>query len=84
MPIKLPKETEKLAVSSIKRFFSEEMEEGIGDLKANLLLNFFLSELAPTVYNQAITDAQTYSQNMVTDMSGACYHDEFGYWKKKR
>ena len=84
MAIKLSKETEKLAVASIRRFFIEEMEDGIGELKAKLLLDFFLSELAPSVYNQAITDAQAHAQNMVTDMNGACYEDEFGFWKKKR
>ena len=60
------------------------MEEGIGELKAKLILDFFLSELAPSVYNHAITDAQAHAQNMVADMSGACYEDEFGFWKKKR
>lgn len=84
MAIKLSKEAEKLAVSSIRQLFTEEMEESIGDMKARLLLDFFLSELAPSVYNQAITDAQAYSQHLVADMSGACYEDEFGYWKKKR
>ena len=84
MALQLPKDTEKLAVSSIRRFFAAEMEETVGDLKAGLLLKFFVSEIAPTIYNQAITDAQAYAQNLVTDMSGSCYQDEFGYWKSKR
>ena len=66
MTLKFPKDTDKLAVSSIRRFFAEEMEEAVGDLKAGLLLQFFLSELAPTIYNQAITDAQAYAQHLVT------------------
>jgi uncharacterized protein (DUF2164 family) len=81
LAISLTKETKKQAIQSIKRYFAENFEEKIGDLKAGLLLDFFLQEIGPTVYNHAISDAQTYFQGKVVDLDGACYEPEFGYWK---
>lgn len=80
-PIKLPVETEHRSVASIKRFFEEHMDEDIGDLKAKLLLDFFLDEIGPSVYNGAVHDAQAIMQERVVDLDGVCYHDEFGYWR---
>ena len=39
-------------------------------------------EIAPSVYNAAIADAQTYLRDRVADLEGACYAPEFGYWPK--
>ena len=57
------------------------MDEEVGDLKAKLLLDFFLGELGPTVYNGAIADAQAYFQGKVADLEGSCYEAEFSYWR---
>lgn len=84
MPIKLPKETERQAVASIKRYFLENLDEEIGELKAGLFLDFCLREICPCVYNQAIADAQTYLRDKAADMDGICHEPEFGYWKKER
>jgi uncharacterized protein (DUF2164 family) len=82
MAVKLADETEKRLVGSIKRFFEEEMDEPIGDLKALRVLDFCLREIAPSVYNQAIADAQGYFAERVADLSGSTYEAEFDYWKK--
>jgi len=42
-----------------------------------------LREIGPSVYNQAIADAQTYVQEKVADLGGARYQAEFDYWKKR-
>jgi uncharacterized protein (DUF2164 family) len=83
MTVKLAEDTEKRLVASIKRFFEEEMDEPVGDLKALRVLDFFVREVAPSVYNQAIADAQAYLTDSVADLSGARYEAEFDYWKKK-
>ena len=57
--IELGKKEREQAVASIKRYFAEELPEPIGDLPAGLLLNFFLEEIGPAIYNQAVGDAQT-------------------------
>lgn len=75
------KETEKEILRSIKRYFAENLDEEIGDLKASLLLEFVLKEIGPVVYNQAIADAQAVMQDKVSDLDVACYEDELRYWE---
>jgi uncharacterized protein (DUF2164 family) len=82
MAVKLADDTEKRLVASIKRFFEEEMDEPVGDLKALRVLDFCLREIAPSVYNQAIADAQAYLTDHVADLSGSRFEPEFDYWKK--
>jgi uncharacterized protein (DUF2164 family) len=82
MSIKLQKESEKYLIGSIKRFFAESMDDDIGDLKASLVLDFFVREIGPSIYNQAIADAQTYFQEKASDLGGVRYEAEFDYWKK--
>ena len=85
MAISLPRDVRKRAIESIKRYFAERLDDDIGDLKAGLLLDFFLEEIAPSVYNRAIVDSQAYFQDKLTDLDGTCYEPEFGYrsWEKR-
>ena len=53
------------------------------DLKASAFLEFCVREIGPSIYNQAIADAQTYVQEKVADLGGARYQAEFDYWKKR-
>jgi uncharacterized protein (DUF2164 family) len=69
-------------IASIQRFVEENTEEKIGDLKARLFLDFFLQELGPSVYNQAIADAQAQLLGRINELDGECYEPEFGYWKR--
>ena len=80
MAIKLSDDAAKQLRASIKRYFAEHLEQDIGDLKADLLLDYVLREIGPTVYNQAIGDAQAYFQGRVADLEGVCYQKEFTYW----
>lgn len=82
MTIKLQKETRDQLVRSIKRYFAENTESEIGDLKATLLLEFCVKEIGPTIYNQAIADAQTYFQDKAGELAGLRYEAEFDYWKR--
>ena len=80
MAITLPPETTKQLLASIKRYVAENLEQEIGDLQAGLLLDFFLKEIAPSVYNSAVHDAQSYVQDRLSDLEGVCYEKEFSYW----
>lgn len=80
MTISLPDDARKQSIASIRRYFAEELEQEVGDLKAGLLLDFFLKEIAPTVYNAAIADAQTYVRDRLADLEGVCSAPEFAYW----
>jgi len=87
MMIEISKEARADAIASIQRYFQENLAEPIGDLPAGLLLNFFLEEVGPLIYNRAIADAQTRMQLRIADLSGELFVDEFQYWprvEKKR
>jgi len=70
------------AIASLQRHFEENMPETIGNLPAGLLLDFFLEEIGPAVYNQAIHDAQARMQQRVSDLDGELYADAFPYWPR--
>ena len=79
--LELDKQQRAIALSSLKRYFEENLDP-IGDLPAGLLLNFVLEEIGPVIYNQAITDAQTRLTQRVADLNGELYADEFQYWAR--
>ena len=83
MTIELPKEARTEAVASIERYFRENMEEKIGNIAAAALLNFFIEEIGPSIYNQAVADVQERLLQRVTEVDIECHEDEFGYWAKR-
>jgi uncharacterized protein (DUF2164 family) len=82
MNVSLSDDARKQSIASIKRYFTESLDQDIGELKASLLLDFFLKEIAPSVYNSAISDAQAYLRDRVADLDGACSAPEFAYWER--
>jgi uncharacterized protein (DUF2164 family) len=84
MAITLRPDTRMQPLASIKRYVAENLDQDIGDLKAGLLLDYVLEEIAQSVYNQAIKDAQRDFQERANDLEGVCFKREFGYWKDAR
>jgi uncharacterized protein (DUF2164 family) len=82
MSIELSDETRAEAIASIQQYFERNMPEPIGELPAGLLLNFFVEEIGPVIYNKAIADAQARLTVRVADLSGELYEDEFQYWSR--
>lgn len=82
MTIEISKEARKEAVASIERYFQANMEEKIGNIAAAALLGFFLEEIGPLVYNQAVADLQERLQARVMELDIEFHEDEFGYWRK--
>lgn len=82
MPIELSKEARKELIASIERYFRENMEEKIGNIAAGALLGFFLEELGPVVYNQAVAEVQERLQARVAEIDIEIHEDEFQYWRK--
>jgi uncharacterized protein (DUF2164 family) len=75
-------QAQKDAVASIQKYFEVNMPEMIGELPARLLLNFFVEEVGPAIYNKAVQDAQARMLRRVDDLSGELYVDEFQYWPR--
>ncbi|MBK8073634.1 MAG: DUF2164 domain-containing protein [Ramlibacter sp.] len=82
MAIEIPKEARKEAIASIERYFQENMDERIGNIAASALLGYFLEELGPLVYNQAVADVQERLQARVAELDIETHEDEFQYWRK--
>jgi uncharacterized protein (DUF2164 family) len=83
MAIELTKESRNAAVLSIERYFQENMEERIGNIQAAALLNFFLEEIGPSVYNQAVAEVQERIQMRVAELDIECHEHEFAYWARQ-
>jgi uncharacterized protein (DUF2164 family) len=64
----LTKEQREGMVSAIKIYFIEEREEEIGDLAANIMLNFIIEKLAPKFYNIGVYDSYKYMSDRVEDL----------------
>jgi uncharacterized protein (DUF2164 family) len=82
MSIELSKRVHDDAIASIQQYFDRNLPEPIGDLSAGLLLNYFVEEIGPAIYNQAIADAQARLQDRVADLEGELYEKPFQYWHK--
>jgi uncharacterized protein (DUF2164 family) len=82
MTIELTMEARAQAVASIERYFREHMDEPIGNVAAGALLGFFLEEIGPSLYNQAVADAQERLLARVQELDIEVHEDEFQYWKK--
>ena len=82
MTLEFPKQAREQAVSSIKKYFEENMPQEVGDLAAGLLLDFFVEEIGPLIYNRAIADAQSRMERYMSDISGELFADEFQYWPR--
>jgi uncharacterized protein (DUF2164 family) len=82
MAIELGKEARKEAVASIERYFQENMEERIGNVAAGALLNFFLEEIGPAVFNKAVADVQERLQVRLSEIDLEVHEDEFQYWRR--
>jgi uncharacterized protein (DUF2164 family) len=82
MSIELSKEAHADAIASIQQYFERNLPAPVGYLPAGLLLNFFLEEIGPAIYNKAIADAQARLAVRVSDLAGELYEDEFQYWPR--
>ncbi len=78
--IEVSKQERTAAIASLQRYFEENLTEPIGDLPAGLLLNFFLEEIGPLVYNRAVSDVQSHMQQRVADLNGEVFAEAFQYW----
>lgn len=82
MPIKLQDQVRKDAIASIERYFREILDEKIGNIAAGGLLSFFLEEVGPSIYNQAVADVQERLQMRISELDIEVHEDEFQYWRK--
>ncbi|MBL0299316.1 MAG: DUF2164 domain-containing protein [Betaproteobacteria bacterium] len=83
MSIELSREARAQALTSIERYFNENMEQRIGNIAAGALLTFFLEEIGPTVYNKAVAEVQERMQARVLELDIEVHEEEFQYWPRQ-
>lgn len=57
-PISFDKDETKAIVSEIRDYFREELDQDIGVLPAEMLMNFFADKMGAYYYNRGVHDAQ--------------------------
>ena len=76
MEIKLKDDHLKTLAEKVQVYFRDEHDNPIGDLKASLIIDFFINELGAGIYNQAISDAQGFLQDKLLDLEQILYVPE--------
>ncbi len=71
--LELTKEEKADAIRRIQVYFDDELEQDIGALPAELLLDFFSELLGPDHYNRGLRDAHSALLAKVDDLSEALY-----------
>jgi uncharacterized protein (DUF2164 family) len=84
MSLELNKEDLPAIVASLQRYFREELDTELSEMRAKFLLDYFQKEIAPFAYNRGVTDAERYFRTKVEDLSATCFEDGLTYWVGKR
>ena len=76
MRIKLSDERREDLVRVIQSHFRDQHDDDIEELKASLILDFFVKQLGPSVYDQTIKDVHAFIQDKLVDLEGEFYEPE--------
>lgn len=76
MRIRLSPERRASLLRAIKQYFSAEFDDSLSDFRAEGLLEFFVRELGPPVYNQGVRDASSFMQEALADIEGEVYESD--------
>jgi uncharacterized protein (DUF2164 family) len=68
--LEISKEVKKKVKEELIRYFAVERDEDIGDLSAELLLDFITEKIGPVFYNQGVRDAQAFLSEKLEDLYG--------------
>ena len=71
-------------IPSLQKYFREELDQDLSEMKARFLLEYFQQEIAPLAYNRGVKDAEQYFRTKTEDLTGICYEDPLTYWTRKR
>ena len=82
MVIEISKPDRQQAIESLMRYAAENLDERLGNVAAGALLGFFLEEIGPLVYNQAVADVQERLLARVQELDLEVQQDAFQYWRK--
>ncbi|MGB5165893.1 MAG: DUF2164 domain-containing protein [Woeseiaceae bacterium] len=74
--IEFSKDEKAELVQKIQLYFSEELEQEIGQFPAEFLLEFFTNEVGPYYYNRGLFDAQAILEKKLDSIAEVIYELE--------
>ncbi len=74
--IEFTKEEKEIITRKIQLYFTEELDQEIGQFDAQFLLDFFSEEIGPYFYNRGLYDSQTILQSKMESITDAIYELE--------
>ncbi|WP_372836172.1 DUF2164 domain-containing protein [Pontibacterium sp.] len=74
--IKFSAEEKALIVEKLKRYFSVELDQDLGQFDAEFLLDFISSEMGAYYYNRGLSDARAVMQSKLDQVDDAIYEIE--------
>jgi uncharacterized protein (DUF2164 family) len=74
--IEFSREEKDIVGRKIQLYFTEELQQEIGQFDAEFLLDFFAEEIGPFFYNRGLYDAQAVMEAKLVDIGDALYEIE--------
>ncbi|HEX2092941.1 MAG TPA: DUF2164 domain-containing protein [Longimicrobiaceae bacterium] len=76
MRIRLSDDQRARLLRVVRQHFEDHFDEPISDFRADELIDLFVRELGPPVYNQGVRDAAGFLQEKLSDLEGEVYERE--------
>ncbi|MEE9320761.1 MAG: DUF2164 domain-containing protein [Granulosicoccus sp.] len=70
------KEEKQILIKKIQVYFSDELDQDLGQFPAEFLLDFFTEEVGPYFYNRGLFDAQAVLELRLETLAEAIYELE--------
>jgi uncharacterized protein (DUF2164 family) len=74
--IEFSKQEKEIIVKKVQLYFSEELDQEIGQFDAEFLLDFFSETVGAYFYNRGLYDAQSLLERKLDDIAEAIYELE--------
>lgn len=71
-------------VSSLRRYFTENLDSELSEMQAGFLLEYVMNEIGPFAYNQGVDDSQKYFLRLTEDLPGTCFQEPLPHWKTRK
>ncbi len=84
MALELTKEEIAAVIPSLQKYFREEFDQELSDMRARFLLEYFQKEIAPLAYNKGVKDAEQYFRTKTEDLTGICFEQPLTYWTRRK
>jgi uncharacterized protein (DUF2164 family) len=63
-------------VDAVRVYFRTEFDEELSEFRAEGIVDLFIAELGPPVYNQGVRDASAYVAGKLQDIEGEIFEPE--------